>query len=274
MLHSDYLSVSEAVTAAQHYPEQAPKPIVSVEAEVPGNAYAGKTIFSHPLLVEAMETHFVVVATPVTALDQQLQQPPTNSSPSSPTTSSRIPPGDNTNNTTTRSKMRGNYLYTRVRILDPFTGYDLVPCVDHQLSRASLIQALLDALSMMSVNLLTLFSVLILVLQGLTLTDASKMFLMEPFLRHEEEQQAYGRLHRYGQTKEVQCKVYYTPVSVESRLLEWRKRDKSAEVGDQKVVFAQLKSADETEINEDEDITQSRFLLGLDHPETANVNDE
>ena len=31
---------------------------------------------------------------------------------------------------------------------------------------------------------------------GLTLTKASKMFLIEPFLRHEEEKQAYARLHR------------------------------------------------------------------------------
>lgn len=36
-------------------------------------------------------------------------------------------------------------------------------------------------------------------------------------------QQAYGRLHRYGQSKDVFVKVYYAPVSVESRLLRWRK---------------------------------------------------
>jgi hypothetical protein len=46
-------------------------------------------------------------------------------------------------------------------------------------------------------------SVLVLVVQagvaacGLTLTKASKMFLMDPFLKHEEEKQAYARLHRY-----------------------------------------------------------------------------
>lgn len=45
-------------------------------------------------------------------------------------------------------------------------------------------------------------SVLVLVVQagvaacGLTLTNASKMFLMDPFLKHEEEKQAYARLHR------------------------------------------------------------------------------
>ena len=36
---------------------------------------------------------------------------------------------------------------------------------------------------------------------GLTLTTACKLFLMEPFGRQEEEQQAYARLHRYGQKK-------------------------------------------------------------------------
>lgn len=67
---------------------------------------------------------------------------------------------------------------------------------------------------------------------GLTLTKASKLFLLEPFSRQEEEQQAYARLHRYGQTKDVHVKIYYAPVTVESRLLKWRKRsvDKLAEV--------------------------------------------
>ena len=58
---------------------------------------------------------------------------------------------------------------------------------------------------------------------GLTLTAACKLFLLEPFQRIEEEQQAYGRLHRYGQPKDVTVKIYYAPVSVESRLLRWRK---------------------------------------------------
>ena len=59
---------------------------------------------------------------------------------------------------------------------------------------------------------------------GLTLTAASKIFLMEPFNRTEEEAQAYARCHRYGQTNDVHVKVYYAPVSVEARLLRWRKR--------------------------------------------------
>lgn len=69
---------------------------------------------------------------------------------------------------------------------------------------------------------------------GLTLTRSSKLFLLEPFSRQEEEQQAYARLHRYGQTKDVHVKIYYAPVSVESRLLFWRKRstEKMAAVGD------------------------------------------
>ena len=62
---------------------------------------------------------------------------------------------------------------------------------------------------------------------GLTLTAASKMFIMEPFIRHEQERQAYARCHRLTQTKQVTVKVYYTPVSVESRLLQWRKGGKA-----------------------------------------------
>jgi hypothetical protein len=61
-------------------------------------------------------------------------------------------------------------------------------------------------------------------LTGITLTAANRMFLLEPFLRLSEEQQAYGRCHRIGQTKPVQVTTYFSPISVESRLLEWRKR--------------------------------------------------
>ena len=66
---------------------------------------------------------------------------------------------------------------------------------------------------------------------GLTLTAASKLFLVEPFSRQEEETQAYARCHRYGQKDNVHVKVYYVPVTVESRLLEWRKRAASKMAG-------------------------------------------
>eukprot|EP00578_Thalassiosira_sp_NH16_P021382 CAMPEP_0181099756 /NCGR_PEP_ID=MMETSP1071-20121207/12826_1 /TAXON_ID=35127 /ORGANISM="Thalassiosira sp., Strain NH16" /LENGTH=1332 /DNA_ID=CAMNT_0023182433 /DNA_START=29 /DNA_END=4027 /DNA_ORIENTATION=+ len=81
---------------------------------------------------------------------------------------------------------------------------------------------------------------------GLTLTAASKMFLMEPFSRQEEEQQAYARCHRYGQKKDVHVKVYFAPVSIESRLLRWRKRsvdENMAATGDgTNYIFSQLDS--------------------------------
>ncbi|KAL3913397.1 MAG: hypothetical protein SGILL_006508 [Bacillariaceae sp.] len=118
---------------------------------------------------------------------------------------------------------------------------------------------------------------------GLTLTAASKLFLMEPFLKYEEEQQAYARLHRYGQTKEVVCSVYYTPVSIESRLLEWRKNSNDYAPEDEEINFAPLKGltpddesdgdfdsdeeeAYEEDANNDEDDdeeNQTNFLLNL-----------
>jgi superfamily II DNA or RNA helicase len=97
---------------------------------------------------------------------------------------------------------------------------------------------------------------------GLTLTAASKMFILEPFIKHEEEQQAYARLHRYGQEKEVVCKIYYTPVSVESRLLEWRKRATSQAATEERIVYAPLRS-ETTEDAETAEHNQTRFLLGL-----------
>jgi len=102
---------------------------------------------------------------------------------------------------------------------------------------------------------------------GLTLTAASKMFLLEPFLHQSEEQQAYGRLHRYGQEHPVDVKVLYTPVSVESRLLEWRKRGAAAlgENSNTKIVYALDESDDEDDFEDipEEETDQTKFLLGI-----------
>lgn len=108
---------------------------------------------------------------------------------------------------------------------------------------------------------------------GLTLVTASKMFLLEPFLKYEEEQQAYGRLHRYGQVREVECKVYFTPVSVESRLLEWRKQGSTTEM-EKSIVYAPLRSEVDPEPKEKEDLTQTRFLLGLGDDDASMEEDE
>lgn len=117
---------------------------------------------------------------------------------------------------------------------------------------------------------------------GLTLTAACKMFLLEPFVRQEEEQQAFARCHRYGQKKEVMAKCYFCPVSVESRLLEWRKRAANdASIGvdtfareETRVVYSELRDCDEAqELSEkptdkmrqedEEEMDRTSFLLGL-----------
>lgn len=118
-------------------------------------------------------------------------------------------------------------------------------------------------------------SVIVLVVQsglaacGLTLTAASKMFFMEPLLKHEEEQQAYARLHRYGQTKSVSCCIYYTPVSVESRLLEWRKRIRNSNSSEgETTIYAPLRNEESEKNIEELEQSQTRYLLGL------NANEE
>ena len=117
---------------------------------------------------------------------------------------------------------------------------------------------------------------------GLTLTAACKMFFMEPFVRQEEEQQAYARCHRYGQVDPVHAKVYFSPVSVESRLLEWRKQVASAAArsdSNTKVVYTDIMEEVDDDSDEDEDLNdtamqdekdsdeedtdQTLFLLGL-----------
>jgi len=107
---------------------------------------------------------------------------------------------------------------------------------------------------------------------GLTLTAASKMFLLEPFLHQSEEQQAFGRCHRYGQKRPVQVKVLYTPVSVESRLLAWRKLG-TATATDTMIVYA--KAVDDSDDEDDdadvpeEETDQTKFLLGLHNSSSA-----
>jgi SNF2 family DNA or RNA helicase len=102
------------------------------------------------------------------------------------------------------------------------------------------------------------------------------MFFLEPFVRQEEEQQAYARCHRFGQEHSVHAKVYFTPVSIESRLLEWRKQVATASRPDTKVVYTDLMEVDEgsddedlgdagnhDELDEQDDTAQTLFLLGL-----------
>jgi hypothetical protein len=114
---------------------------------------------------------------------------------------------------------------------------------------------------------------------GLTLTAACKMFMLEPFVRYEEEKQAYARIHRMGQKFACHCKIYYTPVSVESRLLEWRKlaasngstTAKPSSNQDPSFVYSwtiieeQPEKVDEPVHgnNNGEEHTQTDFLLGL-----------
>ena len=110
---------------------------------------------------------------------------------------------------------------------------------------------------------------------GLTLTAACKMFFLEPFVRQEEEQQAFARCHRFGQVQAVHAKVYFSPVSVESRLLEWRKQVAAASRADTKVVYHDIIDVDDSEgdisvsaekdeqESEEQDADQTMFLLGL-----------
>lgn len=106
---------------------------------------------------------------------------------------------------------------------------------------------------------------------GLTLTAASKMFLVEPFRKHEEEKQAYARLHRYGQKNAVHCKVYYTPVSVESRLLEWRRRATTHAPEEEKTVYAPMRRNDkiaEKDIDDDNDDRNHNYCSDDDESKT------
>jgi hypothetical protein len=57
---------------------------------------------------------------------------------------------------------------------------------------------------------------------GLTLTAASNMFMLEPFLCAADEAQAANRCHRIGQKRAVSVTTYFTRGTVEERLLAYR----------------------------------------------------
>ena len=112
---------------------------------------------------------------------------------------------------------------------------------------------------------------------GLTLTAARKMFIMDPFPRHEEEKQAYARIHRIGQTQKVEIKVYYTSVSVEARLLDWRNRAGSENTDADKVSNV-LHGSSNTRVGDHEDDlddeTQMEFLLGRENSGDVDMTEE
>ena len=54
---------------------------------------------------------------------------------------------------------------------------------------------------------------------GLTLTCASRLFLMEPLLRLADEQQAISRLHRFGQSRPLVVRRFALKGTVEEKLL-------------------------------------------------------
>ena len=114
---------------------------------------------------------------------------------------------------------------------------------------------------------------------GLTLTKASKVFLMEPFQRQEEEQQAFARCHRYGQEKDVSVKIYYSPVTVESRLLAWRRKSAEKLVAESgksssNYIFSQLDEDEDSETSDTEDMTESSSEEEEDEREEEEEEDQ
>ena len=60
--------------------------------------------------------------------------------------------------------------------------------------------------------------------QGLNLTAASRVFIMEPLWNPAAEQQAVDRIHRLGQRREVTIKRYIVHDSIEEKIIELQKK--------------------------------------------------
>ncbi len=63
--------------------------------------------------------------------------------------------------------------------------------------------------------------------EGLTLTVASEIYILDVMLSARDEAQALNRAHRIGQSKPVRCIIYYMASSIESRLVEMRQAEGS-----------------------------------------------
>ena len=62
---------------------------------------------------------------------------------------------------------------------------------------------------------------------GITLTSATRVFLMEPCLDPGHEVQCAGRIHRLGQTKDVLCKRYCMKGSYEEAVCKMHDKIKA-----------------------------------------------
>jgi len=65
---------------------------------------------------------------------------------------------------------------------------------------------------------------------GLTLTAASRVYLLEPSMDPAAELQAAGRIHRLGQTSAVHVKKFYYKDTIEERIIVLQKKVAKAEV--------------------------------------------
>lgn len=101
--------------------------------------------------------------------------------------------------------------------------------------------------------------------QGLTLTRATTVYLMEPCVNVADEAQAMNRVHRIGQAHQARCIVLYAEGTLEERLLHQRVRSR----------VGQLTSADSADATADGD--QSDMLAVAAQPPasaTASAGDD
>lgn len=98
---------------------------------------------------------------------------------------------------------------------------------------------------------------------GLTLTAASHVFLMEPFMKSGEQAQAMNRCHRIGQKKDVTCTLYYTPGTIEERMEAWKEVDGPEDSSGTEGSTDALSVLDHDKQNSSESQAKMRFLFGI-----------
>ena len=65
---------------------------------------------------------------------------------------------------------------------------------------------------------------------GLTLTAATRVFLMEPCIEPQHEVQAAGRIHRLGQSRDVFVKRYAFRGTIDESILEFHEKIKQGDL--------------------------------------------
>jgi len=110
---------------------------------------------------------------------------------------------------------------------------------------------------------------------GLTLNEAAHVFLMEPFEDQKQEFQALARCHRMGQEKVVHAKRYFSPGTIEERILAYRRLEDDPDEAEavSTVALSAVLANKRASADAPRQLARRQFLCGM-QPTAARADDD